>query len=391
MRAGHCHYDVNVPNEFPSIYPLGIVGSGQIARMIHSAAVKLGITPRLMAEDSGDSAALAAPGASFRHPDALASFAELCEVVTFEHERIDLGMIERMEAAGQIIRPGPRALRAALDKVNQRRVLSARGFRFAPFAELRGPDDLLDFEALFGFPAVIKSIRSGSQAERGAWVVDNENDALRVMAEQAGRELMIEEFQPIVKELAVVVARRSGGSARCYPVAETTNADGACREIRVPAAIGTRVKTEAMETARAIAAELDAVGVIAVEFFLTTKGLVVNEIAARPHNAGHHTLENAPTSQFENHVRAILDLPLGPTHALAKACVTVNVIGGIEPVDPADHLHEALEVEGASVYLYGKRPRPGRKLGHVTALGDDMEQARELARRAEAALMNRRL
>ncbi|NNE96537.1 MAG: 5-(carboxyamino)imidazole ribonucleotide synthase [Acidimicrobiales bacterium] len=380
-----------MPNEMPSIYPLGVVGSGQIARMIHSAAVKLGITPRLMAEDSGDSAALAAPGASFRHPDALSTFAELCEVVTFEHERIDLGMIEHMEAAGQIIRPGARTLRAALDKIHQRRVLTAKGFTFAPFAELRGPDDLLDFAGLFGFPAVIKSVRSGGQSDRGSWVVDNQNDALRVMAEQADRELMIEQFQPIVKELVVVVARRAGGNARCYPVAETTYADGACLEIRAPAAIGTRVKTEAMETARAIAGELDSVGVIAVEFFLTTGGLVVNEIAARPHNAGHLTLENAPTSQFENHVRAILDLPLGPTHALAKAAVTVNVIGGLDGVDPAEHLHEALAVEGASVHLYGKRPRPGRKLGHVTALGDDMEQARELARRAEAALMNRRL
>lgn len=379
-----------MPNELPSIYPLGIVGSGQIARMIHSAAVKLGITPQLMAEDSGDSAALAAPGASFRHPDAIASFAEVCEVVTFEHERIDLGMVEHMEAAGQIIRPGARTLRAAMDKIHQRHVLMAKGFTFAPFAELRGPDDLIDFANMFGFPAVIKSVRSGGQAERGAWVVDNQNDALRVMAEQIDRDLMIEQFQPIVKELVVVVARRAGGNARCYPVVETTNIDGFCREIRAPAAIGSRVKTETLETARAIAAELDAVGVIAIEFFLTTNGVIVNEVAARPHNAGHHTLENAPTSQFENHVRAILDLPLGPTHALSKATVTVNVIGGLDAVDPADHLHEALAIEGASIHLYGKRPRPGRKLGHVTALGDDMEQARELARRAEAALMNRR-
>jgi 5-(carboxyamino)imidazole ribonucleotide synthase len=379
-----------VPNELPAIYPLGIVGSGQIARMLHSAAVQLGITPRLMAEDSGDSAALAAPDASFRHPDALSSFAEVCEVITFEHERVDLGLIQYLEEAGAVIRPGARTLRAAMDKTHQRRILLNRGFNVPPFAVLRGPDDMLDFAEMFGWPTVIKSIRSGGQADRGAWVVDNQSDALRVMAEQVGRELMIEAFQPIVKELVVLVARRPGGNARCYPVAETLNADGACREIRIPAAIGSRIATEAMETAKKIAAELDAVGVIAVEFFLTTEGLVVNEIAARPHNAGHHTIENAPISQFENHVRAILDLPLGPTHALAKACVTVNVIGGLEPVDPAVHLAEALTIEGAHVHLYGKRPRPGRKLGHVTALGDDMDQARELARRAEGALMNRR-
>ncbi len=380
-----------MPNSLPAIYPLGIVGSGQIARMIHTAALQLGITPRLMAEDSGDSAALAAPDASFRHPDALSSFAELCEVVTFEHERVDLGMIEYMEEAGTIIRPGTKALRAAMDKAHQRRILLNRGFNVPPFAELRGPDDVIDFVGMFGWPTVIKSVRSGGQAERGAWVVDNQSDALRVMAEQFERELLIEAFQPIVKELVVVVARRPGGNARCYPVSETVNVEGVCKEIRSPAAIGSRVATEAMETARKIADELDAQGVIAVEFFLTTAGLVVNEIAARPHNAGHHTIENAPTSQFENHVRAILDLPLGPTHALNKASVTINVIGGMDPVNPADHLHEALAVEGAHIHLYGKRPRPNRKLGHVTAVGDDMEQVRELARRAEAALMNRRI
>ena len=131
-------------------------------------------------------------------------------------------------------------------------------------------------------------------------------------------------------------------------------------------------------------------GVLAVELFLTTDGLVVNELAARPHNAGHVTIEGCPTSQFENHVRAVLDLPLGPTWANAPAAVTINVIGGFEYVDPANNLPEALAVEGAQVHLYGKIPRPGRKLGHVTALGDDVDQARELARRAEAFLLGRR-
>ena len=148
---------------------------------------------------------------------------------------------------------------------------------------------------------------------------------------------------------------------------------------------------EARELSLRLADELDAVGVLAVELFLTTDGLVINELAARPHNAGHVTIEGSPTSQFENHVRAILDLPLGPTWANAPAAVTINVIGGLDGVDPANNLPDALVVEGAQIHLYGKLPRPGRKLGHVTALGDDLEQARELARRAEAALHGRRL
>ena len=171
---------------------------------------------------------------------------------------------------------------------------------------------------------------------------------------------------------------------------EVINSEGVCREIRAPAAIGHRVATEARELALQLADDFDAVGVLAVEFFLTTEGLVVNELAARPHNAGHLTIEGAPTSQFENHVRAVLDLPLGPTWATVPAIVTINVIGSYDGVDPAAHLDEALAVEGAQIHLYDKVPRPGRKLGHVTAIGDDLDQAHELARRAEAALHGRR-
>jgi 5-(carboxyamino)imidazole ribonucleotide synthase len=210
------------------------------------------------------------------------------------------------------------------------------------------------------------------------------------MSEQGDRELMAENYQPIVKELVALVVRRAGGNSRCYPLTEVLQTDGVVHEIRSPAAVGPRVAAEAKELAMRIADELDAVGVLAVELFLTTDGLVVNEVAARPHNAGHVTIEGSPTSQFENHVRAVLDLPLGPTWANAPATVTVNVIGSPDGIDPAAHLADALAVEGAHVHLYGKRPTPGSKLGHVTAMGDDLEQAREMARRAEAALFGRR-
>lgn len=377
-------------NELPAIYKLGIVGAGQIARMTHQAAVKLGITPRLLAEDLGDSAALAAPGAVVSHPDALAAFAESCEVVTFEHERLDLGLLERLEEAGMKIRPGTKTVRAAFDKMHQRRVLLNRGLPVPVFAEVRGPDDLLDFASVYGWPLVIKSVRAGGPNEVGVWIVEDQHEAMRVLTEQSERQLMVEDYKSIVKELVVLVVRRPGGSARCYPVTEVINSEGVCREIRAPAAIGHRVATEARELALQLADDFDAVGVLAVEFFLTTEGLVVNELAARPHNAGHLTIEGAPTSQFENHVRAVLDLPLGPTWATVPAIVTINVIGSYDGVDPAAHLDEALAVEGAQIHLYNKVPRPGRKLGHVTAIGDDLDQAHELARRAEAALHGRR-
>jgi len=380
-----------VPPDLPAPYRLGIVGAGQIARMTHQAALKLGITPRLLAEHIDDSAAQAAPEAMFSHPDTLAAFAEYCEVLTVEHERLDLGLVQMMVASGAIVRPGMKTIRAAFDKLHQRRILSNRQFPVPAFSEVRGPDDVFDFSAANGFPVVLKSVRAGLPGQRSVWIVENRSEALRVLSEQADRELMAESYQPIVKELVVLVVRRPGGNSRSYPVAEVVNQDGACLEVRTPAAIGHRVAIEARELSLRLADELDAVGVLAVELFLTTDGLVINELAARPHNAGHVTIEGSPTSQFENHVRAVLDLPLGPTWANAPAAVTMNVIGGLDGIDPANNLPDALVVEGAQVHLYGKLPRPGRKLGHVTALGDDLEQARELARRAEAALHGRRL
>lgn len=384
------YYHPGVASDLPALYRLGIIGSGQIARMTHQAAVKLGITPRLFAEDSDDSAAMAAPDAVYRHPDAINAFAESCEVLTVEHERIDIGLLERLEESGATIRPGTKALRAAFDKLHQRRLLLNREFPVPVFAEIRGPDDLIDFTTVFDFPVVLKAVRAGRPNARGVWIVENDTEAMRVMSEQAGRTLMAETFQPIVKELVALVVRRPGGSSRCYPLAEMVQTDGVVREIRSPAPVGHRIAAEAKELATRIADEVDAVGLLAVELFLTTDGLVVNEIAARPHNAGHTTIEGSPTSQFENHVRGLLDLPLGPTWAQAPATVTVNVVGSNDGVDPSAHLAEALAVEGVHVHLYGKRPLPGHKLGHVTALGDDIEQARDMARRAEAALMNRR-
>jgi 5-(carboxyamino)imidazole ribonucleotide synthase len=383
-------YDRNVTSQRPAPYKLGIVGAGQIARMTHQAAVKLGITPRLLAEEHDDAAALAAPHAVFSHPDALSAFADTCEIITFEHERIDLGLLERLEDDGMVLRPGIKTIRVAFDKMHQRRVLLNRGLPVPPFTEVRGPDDILDFASVYGWPMVIKSVRAGAPGERGAWIVESESEALKVLSEQGNRQLMVEGFQAIVKELVVLVVRRPSGSARCYPITEVIHADGVCKEIRAPASIGHRVATEARELALRLADDFDAVGVLAVELFLTTDGLVINELAARPHNAGHITIEGTPTSQFENHVRAILDLPLGPTWATAPAIVTMNVIGGFDRIDPTDHLAEALTVEGVQVHLYGKQPWPGRKLGHVTAMGDDLEQARDLARRAEAALNGRR-
>lgn len=376
--------------ELPFLYRLGIVGAGQIARMTYQAALRLGITPRLFAERFDDSAALAAPSVVLNHPDSLAGFAADCQILTFEHERIDIGLLHALEETGNLLRPGTRTIRAAFDKMHQRRILKNRNFNVPEFAEIVGPDDAMDFAAKHSYPIVIKTVRAAPPGQRGVWIVQDSDEVMKVLGQFGHLDLMAEQFQDIVKELVVLLVRRPGGNVRFYPISEFDNQDGQIVEVRSPADIGHRLATEIRDIATRLADELDAVGALAIEMFLTTEGVIINELAARPHNAGHFTIEGSPTSQFENHVRAVLDLPLGATWSLHKAAVTVNVIGGFDGTDPAGHLPDALAVEGAHIHLYGKQPRPGRKLGHVTAFGDDVGQARELARRAEAALFGRR-
>jgi 5-(carboxyamino)imidazole ribonucleotide synthase len=374
----------------PALARLGIVGAGQIARMTYQAALKLGITPRLLAERLDDAAALVASDVVIGHPDSVAGFADTCEVLTFEHERLDVGLLERLEDAGRVIRPGTRTIRAAFDKIHQRRVLTNRGFPVPAFAEITGPDDVFDFAGVFDWPIVLKTARAAAQDAKSVWIVENEAEAMRVLSEQKRHRLLAETFVAVAKELVVVVVRRPGGHLRVYPVAQVTNTDGVCREIVAPAPVSPTVAEQARTLARRIADELDTVGVLAVELFWTADGLLVNELAARPHNAGHFTIEGTPTSQFENHIRAVLDLPLGPTWASSPAMATVNVIGGFDHADPSANLAEALTVEGANIHLYGKRAGPGRKLGHVTVVGSTIDEALDVARRAETALQGRR-
>ncbi len=377
-------------NRLPALYTLGIVGAGQIARMTQQAALKLGITPRLLAENIDDSAALAAPDARFAHPDALSSFAELCDVVTFEHERIDIGLLQALESGGHNIRPGTKTLRCASDKLHQRRMLSMKGYQVPAFAEAKGPDDIIDFAKTHSYPLALKSVRSSTDSQHAVWIVHSEEEALKVMAEHSRVEMMVEQYQEILQELVVIVARRPGGNKRTYPVAQVVNEGGLCRKIQIPADIGPHIAKEARDVSQQIADDLSAVGVISVELFLTAGGLVVNEIAARPHNAGHFTIEGCATSQFENHVRAILDYPLGPTDMIFESATTLNVIGERGCEDPANHIQDALAIEGAHIHLYGKMPAAGSKLGHVTALGQNHEQTDEVAARAEASLLGKR-
>ncbi|MDQ1684491.1 MAG: 5-(carboxyamino)imidazole ribonucleotide synthase [Frankiaceae bacterium] len=371
---------------------VGMVGGGQLARMTHQAAIPLGLSLRVLAERADDGAALVAHDVELGSPDDLAAltrFAKGCDVVTFDHEHVPTAVLQTLEHDGVVTRPSSSALVFAQDKLAQRRRLSALGLPVPAYAEVREPADVAAFAADHGWPVVLKAVRGGYDG-RGVWMVDGPLDALPGAA-VPGSGVYVEQRVPLVHELAVQVARRPSGEMRAWPVVETVQRNGICVEVVAPAPrLSPGLAADAERLALRIAEELDVVGVLAVELFEAPGGLLVNELAMRPHNSGHWSIEGARTSQFEQHLRAVLDWPLGDPTPLAPVIVMANVLGG-DDTDLARTLPIALAGEpSVSVHLYGKQARPGRKLGHVTAMGSDVVTVRASARRAAALLRDGR-
>ncbi len=401
----------------PGIRSVGIVGAGQLARMTCESAASLGIPTAVLAEHPGDAATCMALEVIVGTPELekdLRALAERCDVLTFDHEQVDLDLLAVLESEGAVVRPGLGTLEMAVDKALMRTRLKDAGVPVPAFALLagsggdgaggagRGGGDagnarageieqtlraLRSFADIHGWPVVLKATRGGYDG-KGVWPVAHEGQAEAVCrrAAEAGTPLLVEEMVAIDTELAVVVVRRADGRVVAWPAVETAQVGGVCREVLVPGRLGLDVSGEAGSLARTVAEVAGSVGVLAVELFWSAGRLLVNEVAARPHNSGHWTIEGAVTSQFENHLRAILDLPLGTTSQTAPHIASVNVFGGEDGGDPAALLGGALEVAGAHVHLYGKEARPGRKLGHVTVLGSSADDVRERAWSAARAL-----
>ena len=359
--------------------------------MTYQAAIALGVRVRLLAERADDAAAQVAPEVMLGSPRSsadLASFAAGCTVLTFDHELVDAGALLELEVAGHVVRPSAEAVGLGQDKIRQRAALAARGFPIPPHRPVDGSDELLRFADDYGWPVVAKAGRGGYDG-RGVWVLSGPDQARDLARDAADRGLglLAEAWVPIEREVAVLVARRPSGESVTYPVVETVQRDGICHEVLAPAPVPPELAAEAADLALRVAHAVDAVGVLALELFVAEGRLLVNEIAVRPHNSGHYSIEGCLTSQFEQHLRAVLDWPLGATDLVAPAAVTVNVLGAPDGVDPTTRLPEALAVPGAHVHLYGKAARPGRKLGHVTALGATVGEARKRATRAAALLV----
>jgi len=367
---------------------VGMVGGGQLSRMTHQAAIALGLSLRVLADATHDSAALVANGVvvgSHTSLADLAAFAEACEVVTFDHEHVPGELIHALEEAGHKVYPGSAALRHAQDKLVMRQRLSDLGAPVPPFAEVAKAEDLEAFAADHGWPVVLKAATGGYDG-KGVWVVGDASEASTVAASllSSGVRLLVEQHVPLVRELAAVVARSPYGQAAAWPVVETVQADGICVEVIAPApGLSDERALQAQELALDLANSLGVVGVMAVELFETADGLLVNELAMRPHNSGHWSIEGSRTSQFEQHLRAVLDYPLGATGLTAPWVVMANVLGGEGEPELDKRLHLLFGRDPAiKVHLYGKAVRPGRKIGHVTALGDDLAETRERARSA---------
>jgi 5-(carboxyamino)imidazole ribonucleotide synthase len=359
---------------------VGMIGGGQLARMTHQAAISLGQSLRVLAAASDDGAALVAADVQIGdHTDlaALRKFAKGCDVVTFDHEHVPNEHVIALAAEGVRLLPCADALRFAQDKRAMRQRLSELGIPVPRWRSVRDDNDVSEFAAQAGWPVIIKAVRGGYDG-RGVWTFTGPG-------ELPPGELIVEERVQLRSELAAVVARSPYGQLAAYPVVETVQQDGICVEVIAPApGLPAGRGLAAQRLAMRLASELDVVGLLAVELFETADGLLVNELAMRPHNSAHWTIEGARTSQFEQHLRAVLDYPLGDPRPTAPVAVMANVLGGRPGGMRLDErLHHLLADDpAAKVHLYGKQVRPGRKIGHVTVLGDDVSAVRARATRA---------
>ncbi|MFT4211416.1 MAG: 5-(carboxyamino)imidazole ribonucleotide synthase [Microbacterium sp.] len=371
---------------------IGIVGGGQLARMMIGPAVEIGIEPRVLAEEPAMSAALAAVAVGdYRDLDTVLAFTRDVDVLTFDHEHVPQAVLRALVEAGVAVHPGPDALQYAQDKLVMRAGLDELGLPQPDWAAVTDAAGLQAFLDDHGGRAVVKTPRGGYDG-KGVRVVSAGTEAadwFAALAEDAnGGSLLVEELVDFTRELAQQVARRPSGQIAVYPVVETVQRGGVCAEVIAPAPRSAgRVADEAERIGVTVAEGLGVTGMLAVELFETAdERVLVNELAMRPHNSGHWTQDGAVTSQFEQHLRAVADLPLGSTEPTAAWSAMINVLGGPAGAAMTDRLAQAMaEHPRAKIHTYGKAPRPGRKVGHVNVAGADLDDVVYEARAAAAA------
>ncbi|WP_040684794.1 5-(carboxyamino)imidazole ribonucleotide synthase [Nocardiopsis halotolerans] len=370
---------------------VGMVGGGQLSRMTHQAGIGLGVDFSVLAASPTDSAALVCGDVTLgddRGLDDVLAFAKARDVVTFDHEHVPEPVLRAVEEAGGLLRPSRDALRFAQDKLRMRTRMAELDAPSPRWRAVTTLEHVTAFAGDTGWPVVLKAARGGYDG-KGVWVVGDPDEARGVVDRAAAEEvpLLVEEKVDFSRELAVQVARSPHGQVAVYPVVETVQRGGICHEVIAPAPhLSEEKATLAQQLAIEIAQALDVTGVLAVELFETAGGVVVNELAMRPHNSGHWSIEGARTSQFEQHLRAVLNLPLGSPRTNAPYTVMANLLGGADPEVYRRYLHVMAKDPEVKVHFYGKEVRPGRKIGHVTVMGEDYQDLLERARDAAAYL-----
>ena len=377
------------PSPLQADFPVvGIVGAGQLARMCAPPAVALGIRLRVLAERADDPAAQVIPDVTvgdYRDLSTLRAFAAGCDVLTFDHEHVPTEHLQALEAEGVAVRPGSAALVHGQDKLVMRRRLGSIDVPVPRWAPVDSAADLASFLADSASGAAVLKTARGGYDGKGVRVVRDAAEAADWLAGDV--PLLVEELVDFSRELAVIVARSPSGQAVVYPVVESVQVDGVCREVYAPApGLSEEHALAAQQAALRIAQSLEVTGLMAIELFDTKDGVLVNELALRPHNTGHWTIDGAVTSQFEQHLRAVLDLPLGSPSPYAPYAVMVNLLGSdLADLYPA-YLHCMARDPGLRIHVYGKAVRPGRKIGHVTVIGDSVEDLQARGRHAVAYL-----
>lgn len=363
---------------------VGVIGGGQLAWMMAEAAQSLAIDLVVQTSSPEDPAADLVTDVIWADVDdatATAKLADRCDVITFENEFIDLEALSPLAEQGVCFRPSLGALSPLLDKYQQRRYLNSIGLPVPQFTTLES-----ECTCEFGFPAVLKARRHGYDGQ-GTYILDSPEALEAACKRLQGLPAMLEEFVPFERELAIIAARSVAGEIVIYPIVETQQEEQVCRRVIAPAALSFQVKSQTEAIAHTLLEQLQAVGIFAIELFLTREGsLLVNEIAPRTHNSGHYTLDACTTSQFEMHLRAVAGLPLNSPTLKSKGAVMVNLLGYEYSQD--EYLEKRAELAAipqAHVHWYGKsESRPGRKLGHVTVLLDEGQQAQKMAQQLES-------
>jgi len=356
---------------------VGVIGGGQLARMMQPVAINLGIHLRVLCSNPSESAAQVIPDSVVAsHVDvcSVLDFAKDCDVITFDHEHVPSEVLTALVDAGHNVQPNPQALQFAQDKLMMRAALTEAGIACPQWMQISNAQQLEDFALTVGWPLILKSAKGGYDG-KGVWLAETLDHGLEIISDihAHGQEVLAEECVPFVRELAAQVARSPHGQCVAYPVVQSTQTNGICHEVIAPAPdLNEDRAVAAQEMALRIAALLDVTGMLAVELFDTGSELLVNELAMRPHNSGHWSMDGAVTSQFENHLRAVLDFPLGSPAQVTPYAVMVNLLG-----QDLDDLHSAFRHvmardPGVKVHLYGKAVKQGRKIGHVNVVGDNL-------------------